>query len=290
MYPMSRLKVLAAGLMAAGGLAGCTPAPTLPTITIDASNYQFAIPDSVAGGLTRVHLINTGTEPHHAQFLRLNDGVTPAQFDSVFGAAMQAAQTEGDVAFFRIFQIADLRGGPASLNPGDSTDVVMDLEPGHYVLMCFLPNAQGVPHVALGMKHFLTVGPAPEPQPVAPTADATIQLADFSFTGADTITAGHFTLEVANQGPEPHEMNIVRLNGLTLAQLRAALTGPPPEGAGPPPFEFVGGSQAMMPGMHEWLDLDLAAGNYALICFVPSPAHNGQPHIALGMIRGLTVR
>jgi hypothetical protein len=58
--------------------------------------------------------------------------------------------------------------------------------------------------------------------------------------------------------------------------------------AGPPPFEVVGGMQALATGMRGWAVLDLAPGNYLAICAVPDPA-SGQPHLALGMIASFTV-
>lgn len=70
------------------------------------------------------------------------------------------------------------------------------------------------------------------------------------------------------------------------------LTQPPAPGeapAGPPPFTFVGGMQGLMAGAHGWARLDLTRGDYALICFIPSPAREGKPHLALGMARAFTV-
>jgi hypothetical protein len=37
------------------------------------------------------------------------------------------------------------------------------------------------------------------------------------------------------------------------------------------------------------MDVDLPAGNYAYICFVPDPA-TGKPHAQLGMVGALTVK
>jgi hypothetical protein len=71
------------------------------------------------------------------------------------------------------------------------------------------------------------------------------------------------------------------------------LIGPAPEGdaapAGPPPFHFVGGVQGIMPGQRSWVTLDLEPGDYALICFIPSPANEGRIHAELGMARPFTV-
>jgi hypothetical protein len=44
----------------------------------------------------------------------------------------------------------------------------------------------------------------------------------------------------------------------------------------------------MNPGYTNWAVLDLEAGDYLAICFVPDPA-TGQPHFALGMVMPFTV-
>jgi hypothetical protein len=87
-------------------------------------------------------------------------------------------------------------------------------------------------------------------------------------------------------------MTILRLeSGLTIEQLRTALLAEQGGGApaGPAPFAFAGGIVALDRGSKGWIDLNLPAGNYALICFVPD-VNSGQPHFALGMLKGLTVR
>lgn len=38
-----------------------------------------------------------------------------------------------------------------------------------------------------------------------------------------------------------------------------------------------------MPGQTGWVTLDLKPGDYALVCFISSPANQGKPHVALGM-------
>jgi|TARA_B100000315_G_C14144924_1_gene393051 hypothetical protein len=76
--------------------------------------------------------------------------------------------------------------------------------------------------------------------------------------------------------------------GVDLTQVVAEGGGEPPPG--PPPFEFVGGLQATMPGETGWgAVLDLAPGDYALVCFVEDP-ETGAPHAALGMTSSFTVQ
>lgn len=279
---------LAAGLL----LAACAGAPAIPVVSVSAAEFKFSAPDSIAGGLNRVKLSNTGKEDHHAQLLRLNDGVTLQQWDSTLKATLEAARTEGEAAFGRIFAVITTDGGPGAIPPGGSQDAILNLRPGQYVLVCFIGGADGVPHIAKGMTKPLTVTAAPSKQPAEPIAKSTISLGDYAFVVPSAPTKGPATVKVANIGKEPHEMNLLRLKGVTADQLRQALTAPPGAAMppGPPPYEFAGGFQAMMPGQEGWITLDMKPGDYAMVCFIPSPANQGKPHVALGMFSSFTVK
>lgn len=279
--------------LAAALLSACQATPEIPEITLGAGDFTFALPDTIPGGLVRVHFTNDGREDHHAQFIRLNDGVTRTQFDSVFAEVMAAVPTEGEVAFMRLFEIATVEGGPAPVAPGGRSDVILDLTPGEYVLACFIPSPDGTPHLAKGMRRWVTVAAPPAGSPAPPVAAGRVDMADFTFAPLPAMDSGLTVLEVTNSGQEPHEMAVMRLEGATLDQVLAMMMEPPPAaGAGPSgplPFRFVGGLQAIRPGDHGWVMLDLSPGDYALLCFVPSPAHEGRPHIGLGMVRAFTV-
>lgn len=293
----------AAAILATGLVAGCAgeqgeqgqqevaEAPQIPEVALTARDYNFVIPDTVPGGLVRFHFVNEGQENHHAQFIKLNEGVSRAQFDSVFGAVMEAVPTEGEVAFMRLLDIATMAGGPSVVAPGGSMDVTLELAAGEYVLACFVPSPDGVPHIAKGMRRWLTVTSPPAESPEPPVVAGVVDMADFAFATMPSIDSGRVTLEVTNSGQEPHEMTVVRLEGVTLEQVLPMLAGPPPSEppAGPPPFRFMGGLQGIMPGARGWVTLDLPPGDYALVCFIPSPANGGQPHVALGMARPFTV-
>ncbi|MBI4419443.1 MAG: hypothetical protein HY560_01350 [Gemmatimonadetes bacterium] len=273
--------------------AGCASEPPMREVVLGAHDYAFAAPERVPGGLVRVHLVNEGKEPHHAQFVRLNDGVSREQFHAALETTLEAVVKEGEMAFMRLFALATVAGGPAPVAPGKNLDMVADLAPGTYALICFIPGPDGVPHVVKGMVKYLTVDAPVAPQPKPPVAAGTVDLADFAFNALPAIKAGPTVLEVKNSGKEPHEMSVVRLQGITADQLMRILATPPKPGSapppGPPPFEFVGGVQALMPGQRNWVTLELAAGDYVLLCLIPSPANQGKPHVALGMFKTFTV-
>ena len=222
----------------------------------------------------------------------MNKSVSQAEFQKVMSLVIEALPTEGEGAVFGNFQVSTAAGGPSVINPGLKTSVVLDLAEGQYVLACFLPSPDGVPHLAKGMVSALEVTAAPEDAVDVPEQVASVTLKVFSFTGVPSkLKAGENTIRVVHAGEEPHEMAVVKLNGITVEQVGEMLSGPPPAGApaGPPPFEFVGGYQAIMPGDSGWAVLDLEAGEYGLICLIPSPANQFKPHFALGMLASITV-
>jgi hypothetical protein len=125
---------------------------------------------------------------------------------------------------------------------------------------------------------------APAGSPPAASA-VTITTSDFAFDAPAEIPAGLTTFHLVNRGPSPHHVQLIKLEqGKTVEDYMAALKagGPPPQwgvpAGGPNPPEVGDTATTIMP---------LAAGNYAMLCFIPTP--DGVPHMAKGMVRALTV-
>lgn len=127
-------------------------------------------------------------------------------------------------------------------------------------------------------------GNASAPAPTTPPV-VTIHAKDFAFQSPKQIPAGMTTFHVVNDGPGLHHVTIVRLaDGKSLADLSDALKSPGPL---PDWATFVGGPNAPDPGHDANATLDMAPGNYALLCMVDVPG--GVPHFAKGMAAPLTV-
>jgi uncharacterized cupredoxin-like copper-binding protein len=289
----------AAGMLASRGLHLASAQGTatdpfeFPDLTITAVEYAFEMPTTAEAGWTHVIMDNQGMMDHHAMFLRPNDGATIED--------VQVALESGDLG--ALFAVAASAGGP-NVGPGNQASVAMNLEAGQYLVICAIPNEEGIPHFALGMQAVLDVTEGAAVA-TAPAADATVNLVEMTFDGlpANT-TAGTHVWEVANTGTQLHEMVILQLAaGLTIDQALQLFNEPPPS-ASPvatpvvdqamatpvmePPFEAIGGVAPMTPGETNYAVLDLAAGDYIAICFVPD-AETGMPHFAMGMIAGFTV-
>lgn len=251
-------------------------ASALPEIAIDAADFSYTAPETMSAGWVRVNLTNSGQEPHHVQFLRLNDGVSVAQFEEAL------KQGEGPA-----LGMTQQVGGVGAIAPGLSAQAVLNLPAGQYVILCFVPSpADGTAHHAKGMLKSLAVQPVSGAAASEPSADLTVRLKDYAFELPETLPAGKMTIQVVNEGPEPHEFNLLRLaDGKTAEDVMQFLSAP----NGPPPFMPVGGMNGLDVGLSGYAEVDLQPGNYLAICNIPSPKAQGHPHSALGMIKQFSV-
>ena len=244
-------------------------------LEIIATDHHFALPQQITAGMVTIRLKNEGQEPHHAQFARLNDSVTMEQFTT-------ALQEEPLTAL----ALVTFTGGPGVVDPNGEQTVTVELAPGQYVLLCFVPGADGVPHLAKGMIATLEVvaGDGAVTQP--PQADAEVKLIDFSFVLPQELRAGQQVWKVTVDGKQPHEIMLLKLAaGKSMTDVTHWMHQP--EGA--PPFANVGGLQGIMPGATGYLHLDLTPGNYVALCHIPD-VQSGKEHAELGMVMPFTVQ
>jgi hypothetical protein len=269
-------RVRTGGLLAAGlGLtavlgwaadaAGHRP---LPVVTFTADEHGFRGPETVPAGLTTIRLANRGTRLHHVQLVRLEQGKTVE--DLVRAMSGKEAMPSW----------ATPEGGPNAAEPGDTVSAIQTLVPGSYAMLCLIPGTDGRPHFLDGMSRALQVtGHAS--RSAEPAADATVTLADYAFRPGATLAPGHRTIRVENAGPQVHELVLVRLEPGRSVQDLLDWAGGGFRTA--PPAHFIGGIVGLAPGGHALFTADLEAGDYAYLCFLPD-AHDGQPHVAHGMM------
>lgn len=270
-------KTLALLLLVAAILSACSslaPAAQPARLTLVAKDFSYDLPAELPAGLTTITLKNEGAEPHHAQFARVNDDVTDEQI-------MAALQQGPDAAL----PLVTLPGGPAVVPPGQSTEVTIDLTPGRYIVLCLVPSHDGVPHAAKGMVSMTNVVDKGGRAATAPKADLKVTLRDFSFDLPERIKAGKQVWQVVNQGPQPHEIALIKLApGKTMDDVAAFLHDP----KGAPPFEDAGGMQGLNAGSVGYFHVDLQPGAYVALCHIPDPA-SGKAHEELGMVQPFVV-
>lgn len=243
-------------------------------LAITARDYSFDAPDTVEAGVTNIRLRNEGPEMHHVALLRLEQGKT---MDDL-GAAMAAGATV-------LPEWAVEVGGPNVPNGPAESSAILDLTPGNYYLVCFIPSPDGVPHLMKGMTKQMIVKPASSPTAPLPSANIVMKLHDYTFTESAPLTAGRHTIRIENEADQSHEVLILKLepgkNGMDVAHWMENMTGPPPAA-------IVGGITGITKGQVNYITVDLEAGDYAMLCFIPD-AKDGRPHIAHGMVRDFKV-
>jgi hypothetical protein len=261
---------------AATPTAAASPA-TPNVVEINASEYKFEAPDQIPAGLTLFKMNDTGKEHHHVTLIKLDSGKTFNDF--IAGMRNRKPGTPPPAWMIPA-------GGPNAAVPGSSSSLVQVLEPGNYAIVCFIPDAKGVPHVAHGMAKALTVTPNATANTAEPNADITVTLKDYQFDFSTPLTAGKHTLKLVTAPGQPHEYTFFQLMpGKKASDIMKYVEGGM---QGPAPARPIGGVSAMSAGMASFYEVDLAPGDYAIVCFLED-AKDGKPHFVHGMIQQIKI-
>lgn len=116
-----------------------------PGNTVDLSDFKFTEPSTV-DWTKPITVTNDGPQPHELTVLAAAPGKT---LDDVKAAL--ASEPAGPPPY-------QTMGGVAALAAGMTQDTTLDLQPGTYLLVCFVVDpATGQPHYMLGMEQEITV-------------------------------------------------------------------------------------------------------------------------------------
>jgi uncharacterized cupredoxin-like copper-binding protein len=259
---------------AAASQSGAQPAipaaATAPNLVhVIATDYKLELPAKIPAGAVTMHLMNQGKQMHQAMIARFEDGKTIADLAG-------AMKGEGPPPPWLKFV-----GGPNGIVPGATATTTSVLTPGQYAVFCVIPGADGTPHIAKGMIQPFEVTPSTGGAAMLPAADDTVHLLDYAFQTAHPVTAGSHAFLVQNDGPQGHEIVLLKLApGKTAKDFVAwATTGGM---KGPPPAMPMGGVGTIDKGESAVFTADLAPGDYAFICFLPD-AKDGKLHAQHGM-------
>jgi len=297
MHQMRRTQSLLFALVAVFALSACAPeadrsdepsgpvaAAIDPTVEITvADDLAFIGPSEVPSGWTSLRLVNNNPQPHFMTLARLPEGVTFEEYNDRVAvpfieehAAYKAGEKDRDTFLGDLggrlpewFGTVVFSGGVGLTSPGHSSRTWVHLEPGNYVMECYvLSPDEGTFHNGLGMLRPLIVSSENsglEP----PGADVGIDLSNYAITSSATPSRGRRivavrTLEAA-EGLIPHDLHLARLtddgslaSGVAWMDWIDAMTPPAP-------VEFLGGVEGVAPGETTYLEVDLQPGRYAWI-------------------------
>jgi plastocyanin len=109
------------------------------TLTVTAYEYAFQAPDSVASGVVTVRLVNRGKEGHQVTFARLDDS---SSLSRVMRTLVDDKKRTTGLRWV---------GGAENALANDSSEAILVLRPGRYVIVCAYDGADGHAHVSHGM-------------------------------------------------------------------------------------------------------------------------------------------
>ncbi len=295
--------VVVVGMTACGKSPPPTPitaAPPGAVVEVIARGLQFIAPEEVPSGWTTFRFRNESGMTHFAMIERLPDGYgirdQQEQVAPIFQQGMDllnAGDADGAMAKFgelpEWFGRVVFMGGPGLTGPGQISEVTVFLEPGTYLLECYV-KTNGVFHSynpapdAYGMVHQFQVTEAVSPAG-EPDADIRITLSgerDIEVVG-DT-TPGEHVAQVVFEDHKiyenfaGHDVHLVRLEDDTdLSQLATWMDWRQPSGLETPaPALFLGGTNEMPAGQTAYFNISLEPGRYAWIAEVPDPEGKGM--------------
>ena len=300
--PRSKI-ALAVACIAFVSLSACTNSTEQPSapdsdsvVEVVIRGLSFEAPDQIPSGWITFELINEADMVHFGVLERLPDGrgvkeqqneiapVFQQGMDLINGGDFGAAMAKfGELPEW--FTEVHFIGGIGLVAGGETARTTIYLEPGTYVLECYV-KTDGVFHSYnpnepnYGMVHEIIVtdevAAAAEPEP---TLEVTVS-SERGIEAADQVPAGrhvvavHFADQTVHENFVGHDVNVARIHDdSSLERLAAWMDWSSPEGLQTPsPFQFYGGAQEMPAGSTAYVTLDLEPGRYAWVSEVTAPA------------------
>jgi len=224
-------------------------------------NSVTADPSSVPAGDVEFVASNAGTHNHELVIIKTD--LAPVALPVVGNTVDESAAG---------LQVIDKI---APFAAGTEETLTVNLTAGKYVLICNLPG-----HYQGGIRTAFTVTEAtatPSPTATATPAPGTttvqVDLKEFSITPSpSTVPAGPVQFIASNTGTMEHEMVILKTD--LAPDAIPVVDNKANEDA--PGVEVVDEIAEFQPGTQKTLTVDLAAGNYVLICNIPGHYQSGM--------------
>jgi hypothetical protein len=240
------------------------------TVTEQGKKTTLTPPTDAKSGVAKISLKNQGKKPHEAQIVRIEGDQTAEEVLKVI------MSDDGKIPEW----IQD-GGGVGTTAPGKTNEVIQELAPGRYVV--FDAENEGSAEFEVAEEK----GSDAE----FPETEASVTAEDYSFKTSG-LKAGDNVITFENTGEELHHAGIVPLMpGVKFAEAKKFLKSDE-EPKGKPPVDFNGSAFTAVidGGIKQVTRLELKAGTYAFVCFIPD-RDGGPPHaIGEDMITEVTVK
>ena len=263
----------------------------LGEVHISTQSMEFFVADTLYSGWNTLIYENKSPEVHFAMMDLYPEGITIKNtkaellppFDDGMRLIMENKMDSAMVAFGKIpewFQQVKFMGGTGLVSPKHTAKSTVYLEPGHYIMECYVKMFNGEWHTSHGMlKEIFVSNQTTKLTPSAPTAIIELSSTDGlilkdSVTSGNQIFQTNFIDQKIYENFVGHDINLVRYdNTASLDSLIQWMNWMDPKGLITPPpkgFTFLGGMNNLPAGSKGFFEVNLVPGNYVLISEVPA--------------------
>lgn len=260
-------------------------------VEIITRNMDFQMPDTISSGWNTFRYKNLSPQTHFFLVDRYPEGKTVEDaenviapvFDSGMKLIMEGKTEEGYAEFGKLpewFGEVVFIGGSGLLSPNQVGETTIKLDPGKYIVECYVKMSNGVFHTSMGMVKEIVVTDADSGnEELEPDISINISSTD-GIVFNDSISSGEHIFSVFYKDQIVHEhflghdINLVKLEkNADLEELENWMNWADPEGLiepAPKAVTFMGGVNNMPEGNTGYFKATLEPGNYALISEVPN--------------------
>ncbi len=266
-------------------------------ITIVTNAMEFKTKDQWKSGWKNLRYKNNSNETHFILFDKYPEGKTiddglkdiAPPFQKGMDLINEGKFEEANEAFSQLpewFQEVEFTGGVGLISAKSTAESTIYLEPGTYVIECYVKMPNGVFHNVQGMAKQINIAPA-DSTGAEIKEDYNINIsANEGITFNERFSSGEKVFKV-NYGEQKvhenfvmHDVHLVRADeGADMAKLNNWMNWADPDGLqtpSPEGFRFLGGVQEMKEGGVGYFKAELRPGNYVLISEVPDPKSKGM--------------
>ena len=252
---------------------------------------DFQTLDTIPSGWNTFRYVNKSSETHFFLFDKYPEGKTLEDTEKevvpVFQNGMdlinEGKAEEGFAEFNKLpawfFEVV-FSGGSGLVSPKSSSLTTIKLEPGYYIIECYVKMVNGTFHSTMGMtKPIFVTSKDSGIKPPDATINITISSTD-GITYDKPINKGiqtfsvHFEDQIVHENFVGHDINLVKLEeNANLDALESWMNWADPKGLitpSPEGFTFLGGVNDMPAGNTGYFEVNLKPGNYAFISEVPN--------------------
>lgn len=251
---------------------------------------EFNTKDTLSAGWNTIIYTNESEEVHFLLFDLYPTGknltdtkkdILPP-FENGMKLIMEGNMDDAILAFGELpewFQQVKYKGGTGLISPGKTAKSTVYLEPGLYIMECYVKMADGTWHTSHGMyKQIIVTDNRTLLQPTKATAEINISSTK-GIVVKDSLSSGQQSFKVLFEDQKVyehflgHDINLVRYDdSAELPELLEWMNWMNPMGLrspAPKGFTFLGGMNNLPGGATGYFEAELTPGNYILVSEVP---------------------